>query len=459
MGTAIKLLRADEVVCNYSPSQQSLGKFRFWHVEPLLNQAADLLDRCLVDRAIHDGLRAQWHDLSERMDLEERQLQITRDRVQAGGLTIDKDILEYHQTNALGIHKKYETLQWNYQQNFDGNHQGAADPSPKTRHLDDAHVVEAAIARSWAALDYEEKQRQLTWETKDLVFKERGIALSEASFIARKKLMEEGQPFDLPGQDKPVLERLKRDYEDAHDRLMIAAEGLQLIFGFPKTFPNNPQWCGVGASLDSDNLYGPIDSAILWVREAIRWLTAFSQLDQETTHTFSVKQLVTERVWKDAIKAAGASVTIPVAIPQAMFDRWTYVRFRGLAGFVIGPEIEEGPWWMEVKLPESAITRQIVDEGEVPESQRQPKRVVDRKLKQANLPSAYLGRVEGRDSPRAPELAGAISLMNASPIGEIRKDGRIENWTVTLGQPLGGRATWKALDDIELELHVSGRPI
>jgi len=44
-------------------------QFRFWQVAQLLDQAADLLDRCLRDRAAYDQLRAQWwgHDLFRRM--------------------------------------------------------------------------------------------------------------------------------------------------------------------------------------------------------------------------------------------------------------------------------------------------------------------------------------------------------------------------------------------------------
>ena len=37
--------------------------FRFWHVEPLLDQAADLLDRGMRDRSTYDNLRSLYAKL------------------------------------------------------------------------------------------------------------------------------------------------------------------------------------------------------------------------------------------------------------------------------------------------------------------------------------------------------------------------------------------------------------
>jgi hypothetical protein len=44
-------------IIDYRPNQQMLStKFRPWHVEALLNQAADLIDRCLAELREYSSL-------------------------------------------------------------------------------------------------------------------------------------------------------------------------------------------------------------------------------------------------------------------------------------------------------------------------------------------------------------------------------------------------------------------
>ena len=66
-----RAIAALEASTSWPPIDESLDidpapkiKFRKWQVETLLNQAADLLDRCIRDRALYDDLRAKWCLLS-----------------------------------------------------------------------------------------------------------------------------------------------------------------------------------------------------------------------------------------------------------------------------------------------------------------------------------------------------------------------------------------------------------
>ena len=46
---------------DYTPDAKALlHNFRKWHVESLLNQAADLFDRALKDRTEYYELKAKW---------------------------------------------------------------------------------------------------------------------------------------------------------------------------------------------------------------------------------------------------------------------------------------------------------------------------------------------------------------------------------------------------------------
>ena len=78
---------AEVLFADYKPTESQLAQFRYWHVEPLLNQAADLLDRCLGLRAQYNALRAQWFHINNEIQFGRRDREIYLKRKDAGHFT------------------------------------------------------------------------------------------------------------------------------------------------------------------------------------------------------------------------------------------------------------------------------------------------------------------------------------------------------------------------------------
>ena len=77
------------------------SRFRWWHVEPLLNQAADLLDRCLRDRAEYDGLASSSALLDVQRLEDKLRRELVKERIE-GLLHLEKEILEKSMEREYG---------------------------------------------------------------------------------------------------------------------------------------------------------------------------------------------------------------------------------------------------------------------------------------------------------------------------------------------------------------------
>src|SRR5688572_6239812 len=55
-------------------------KFRFWHVEPLLNQAADIIDKCLEELREYRSLDYSWHQFQTDLRIQEKELLLDKNR-------------------------------------------------------------------------------------------------------------------------------------------------------------------------------------------------------------------------------------------------------------------------------------------------------------------------------------------------------------------------------------------
>ena len=60
---------------------------------------------------------------------------------------------------------------------------------------------------------------------------------------------------------------------------------------------------------------------------------------------------------------------------------------------------------------------------------------------------------------RPPEIAGMISLMNASPIGDSRKRVEKRSWSVTLVPISKLSGSFADLSDVEIEMNLVGQPV
>lgn len=178
-----------------------------------------------------------------------------------------------------------------------------------------------------------------------------------------------------------------------------------------------------------------IDASIEWARQAIRWLSAFAQNDQGFTVSISLKSLVD---WPRFL----AGELCQFSIPDDLFQGHTHVRLRGIAlghtKHEIGSQTVIG---CRISVPSVA---KVVFEREV------ASQIID----QRQMPHCTLGAVRYFGLGREPEVAGTVSLMNASPWG-INSDAGL--WSMKLlhafGPPLSND------DDLILEIRLTGQPL
>ena len=94
---------------------------------------------------------------------------------------------------------------------------------------------------------------------------------------------------------EPLVEAIKtrftRDYTDAYARLLVAQEGLNELYGYF----DMPDVQHVPLNNPKQGNLELLDEAVIWVRDAIRWLVGFGHLDQAWTAIFSIRECVGTR--------------------------------------------------------------------------------------------------------------------------------------------------------------------
>jgi hypothetical protein len=270
----------------------------------------------------------------------------------------------------------------------------------------------------------------LNWFASDVTLNQEKLKIRLESIKKKKDASAPGQPFALKWQSEFVWARLSRNYEDALNRALVAEEGLENFYGhrvkenvLPP--PNQP-------------IEVSISNLAIWIRNSIEWLVAYQQIDQAFTRVVSVRSLVAKDVW-DKLRVARDRFTISLTIPSDLFVSHYNVRLRGVGACILG-NAGSIPWSMIVQLPKDALYQRSPD---------------DFKLKQNDLPSCLLGRVENRKVSRPLEISGLISLMNASPVGQQTVDGV---WTIEITKPVGTSEKFSEIDDLLLEVNCVGQP-
>lgn len=260
---------------------------------------------------------------------------------------------------------------------------------------------------------------QLTFAKQDAERNIKSLASRKEILIKKREAVEK---FSFKAQIDEIEKRLKRDFEDAFNRLFQAHEGLKLIYGFDVNLPNKTS--------------NPISDFSLWNRQAIEFLVAYQQLDQAFTRAISVRTLLSKDDWN-------ALETKPVqfSLNSKLFIHHENVRFRGIGASIIG---KAGliPWSIKISLPKKAIYIR----GGIPVH-----------VDQNEFSSCLIGVVENRNSVRPMEYCGAVSLMNLSPIGDEEFNGK-GLWEIILEKPEKFSEMFLDIDDIILEINVVAQP-
>lgn len=449
--------RLDQNVRAYAPGGKksfataAAAKFWFWHVETLLNRASDLLDRCLSEQARWDSLRAQEAVLQQAMTAEDQLLSVEEKKIEIGAFdyplqdAIAKEKMLAAIFDFMGGDRQHGALQHIQQAGNEANEtnhdqyayqiqQAAADQWRATteRYLHEREEASAAVTRARGTEDAPDvKGRPGSVELAKL-----GIKQARERLNTKKKATENGGPLDFAWQANRCAERANRDFEDASERLLVASDGMLKIYGYEQSL--NP----VLDLVERGDAPG-IDASVSWAREAIKWLAAFSQNDQTFTVAISLREALGD-LWKEAI--ANPNADFPFRINSHLFSTHHYVRLRGLsASLMFAPTATEiFPVRCVLGVPAQAIF--IVPKAIAGESE-------ERQISQNEMPRCVLGHVLDYRVPLEPEVCGAISLMNASPIASGDSNG----WSVEISTI--EKAKLALLDDIVLQIKVSGQPV
>lgn len=421
-------------LAEYRPDMPAArARFQFRHVEPLLNQCADILDRCLSELRYGLTLHESWVRFSSTLasDIEELRLDIERNPPPTREVDIARRRSEFFaqsqgnwETSAREAQKLY-----NYSS---GESQGMAGWTRAGQNNEEKKV--ANIARD---IEREVARIQIESAVADQVYHSGQVVYRQADIDRRRMESVPGGLLDLVGQRNLVFERVQRDYEDALNRAAIAAEGLDLIYGYtPERGPARPM------PAESASPSAAISHLANWVRSAIEWLVAQGQVEQAFTDSVSVRTKIGEAGWKQLQKKGMGEILL--TLTPKMYDyMYRNVRLRGISASLVGvPAIV--PWTILVTLPPNGAYHRGED-------------VIT--VAQPSL-RCNLGRVESRQSIRAPEVCGQITLLNASPLSASLDDFdrlRIEV-SPPYPNPVNAKDTIRKLEDIVMELSLVGLP-
>jgi len=382
-----------ELACNlviYRPDPAVLAaRFRYWHVETLLEQAGALIDRCLAEQHNYSALDYAWHELESDLEAQEQKLGMYQQA--AGQEVLEREVSpprEGGEEAAVSLEGSETADQ--------------ADEAPRG-------TEEPAEPRGLkSSIDY------------------------RADALRRKRALSgAGGPFALYEQRDLALKRLCRDYEEAVNRACVAEEGLKRLYDHvvePGPLPTEAEQLGTS-----------ITALAIWIRNSQEFLARYRLREQAFTRAVSVRSLLNRNAW-GLLRHARDSYVIKLHVPVDLFRDHDNCRIRGVAAYLVG-EAGTVPWSLTVRLPDEAVYERFGHSIEVDQTSRAV---------------CLLGRVENRRSVRTPELCGAMTLLDASPVGRATQGGL---WSLEIFKPMGASSeTFAHVEDLVLEIHTVGIP-
>ncbi|HJV64218.1 MAG TPA: hypothetical protein VJ550_00650 [Geomonas sp.] len=344
--------------CNiamYHPDLRVLSaRYRFWHVETLLNDASLLIDRCLADYREYSSLDYAWNQFKLHLTMQEKRFDV------------------------------------------DGQREPERAPEEEVPHPEETPPEEEASAAAPAVEMSEEEPApvEAVFETPPTSAPPPpALDLGAEEVIRKRELAAPGQPFALNELRDLTLKRVCRDYEEAVNRAWVAEQGLKKIYDHVDLTSPLPT--------EAETLSESITNLAIWIRDAQEWLVRYQQHEQIFTRTVSVRSLLGRTAWQ-VLKQSRDSYTAKLRIPPDFFQTHDNCLLKGLGAWLVG-EVGAVPWSITVRFPEEALYERWGQSVDVDQTGR---------------PSVLLGRVENRRSIHPVELCGGNSLLNASPIGQ-----------------------------------------
>ncbi len=399
--------------------------FRFWQVENLLNQAADLLDRCIIDARTTKSYETQAANLRLDLDKENRLLDLQQQYIKNKGFDSDIELLKVQLKNNKTNRVHYEDAKGNAKVGFDNKgERGTPVFVQAVRFYNDARLE----------LTIQQQQHEIIKFKQGIARKNKEHALAKLKvnqeiYEEKKELTVHGEILDFHYQSEIASNRCQRDFKDAYNRLLSANIGLKELFGY--TGPDLPLYPNKLGERDE-----PIHKAVTWVRDAIQWMIRFSHHDQSFTMSVSLSEILDNDAFQDVVNN---SRLFYFRIPEEYFSNHKFIRVRGLSCFVNCDENVSKPWKVILNAPKSAVVYFGDKYNTIP---------------QDSLSSFHFGRVENRNSYRAPEIVGSVSHINTSPYGVDGDEGR---WLLEVVGSEISKSEYSKINDIQLDLYLVGQ--
>ncbi|MDO1444613.1 hypothetical protein Q0590_00040 [Rhodocytophaga aerolata] len=447
------------------------------HIEPLIDQAADLLDRCLRDRATWDELNVKMVDLALELN-EYKELDKIHEEEEAAGVydvNWHTSIADYNaeRLNAINseynesyissvsdnhysfdeITKVYGAIQlsawlqglvpYSYQgQNFAGygTHTWNGVAKTSAQHYKDAAVAMGThglyaqrysfIAQQYFAQNQKDISRakmkglieKAKWDKLNADFlRRRTLVARKYQDIKTKTATQDDGALNYAKRLVPLKERFHQDFRDALARMKAIEKGLKLIYGYNLPLPSDE------SSIDY------FDNCLGWTRSVVQFIIKFSRRELNAIYPVSLRSLLGESNFKSQRKSG----TWSFQIKESLFNEMTNIRLRGISLSIVDNYTHKDRiWQFQIQAPkDKAVDIRHFLTGQTTT------------LDQSHLDPCIIGRVVERESFKIPDVVGLTSLYNASPLGkwEIKALGSMPN------------KSYEKIDDIQVDLHLAFR--
>jgi hypothetical protein len=471
--------------------------FYFLHVEPLVDQAADLLDRSIQERASYDAISEKALklalELNEYKELDkihqreesaglydvphaESSARANAEQRNQGGMRMNKYLIK-NMLDRYFSFEKFNSVANEYRKSawlgglvpysWEGQRFGGYAShtyGSVTKEAND-HMADAGWETALHSMGQQEIQARIQEETYESAELSSGELLHgleakakwdnvnrsfqrQRTLVARKfqdlKAKAATSPDGILNYAKRlggIRSRFEQDFKSAYSRLIAAEKGLRIVYGYNKPLPRD------SSQIDF------YDDVLFWTRDAIDWLVRFSRLEQTIVLPLEVRRLTGPDRWDEGCKNG----VWTFEVSESAFPNMHHMRMRGVSVTVSksGRGTAHDLYQVILKAPKaSRFTHLHCDQ--VP-------------VDQASLPPLVFGRVSEREDRREPDILGLSSWHNVSPVGlwtvEIpvellqrhRKSERKESGPPGKRFPISTAGSSPGITGISVELHMSYR--
>lgn len=517
-------------------------KYDPFHVEVILDGAGDILARAMGDRAAYDQFRDRYYErtleltyLISQLELDELEFgfgvwdrpleQAKDDLTSALARKVSAENRKNVRNNAMDV-KKSKNFDSKYQATLIAKSVRAAmtgafkSPSADIASVSEdgtpgltgiqAHqlVYNCNMESAHAALEREilnynlemqgEEERinslkdQVTLAQSFVEIESKLKALRMNRFSAlqayhaerTKALTDPDGPHNALVQMKAIQDRFGRDMVDLYDRLGAVARGLDLIYGLELP-PASPKEC-------SEKGMSYLDLSVAWVRNVVRYLNARATHDRTITLSYSLRQLVGDKEFDDALVKARKDhekIKMTFTLPNRKDPELSLPRLRGVSCYSLYADaatyhgvfslqlypppyaymslekapvsIIESPTWPNLGLPKergnSVGGNDARPWDDFPIFTRSGTELV--RVQEERTP-AFVARIAPRYPIRAPEVFASDSLFNISPFDAPDPKKSLESkWKIAIDATTTiGREVGSILVDLELDFYLLARP-